>query len=219
MRAMRAEFTDYFFVDIDPLATSALRQRARGISSFSPPLILTADCNRVVDTIVSAIPPGVAMTFIDPTNWQVRFATVAKLAAVRRMDLLFTFHVGGLKRVGRLDVPAVDAFFPPGSDWHGALRRPREARVQALIEIYLRGLAPFGYHSEGVAWTPVMNTTGATIYVMVVFSKHPLGLKFWREATDVDEHGQMSLWERGARPRSDRPVFGPPPSASGRPPA
>jgi three-Cys-motif partner protein len=219
MRAMRAQFTDYFFVDIDPVATGALRQRARGMVLPNAPLIVTADCNRAIDTIVKAIPPGIAMTFIDPTNWQVRFETVAQLAAVRRMDLLFTFHVGGLKRVARLNMPAVDAFFPPGSDWHAALRRPRAEQVQALIDLYLDGLAPFGYHKEGVDWIPVKNSTGATIYVLVVFSKHPLGLKFWREAMDVDEHGQMSLWERGARPRSAHQASDPQPSVSGRPPA
>jgi hypothetical protein len=50
MRAMRAEFTDYISVDIDPVATRALRQRTRGIGLSNPPLILTADCNRAVDT-------------------------------------------------------------------------------------------------------------------------------------------------------------------------
>lgn len=195
LRAMNKGFTNFVFVDIDAQATTALAQRAVRLGLPTPPRILRGDCNHVIDDVVSTIPTnGIALAFIDPTNWQTHFSTIERLARYPRMDLLFTFHVGTMRRVAHLDLPALRAHFPPGADLGRAVGLPREQRIETLIDEYLAGLLPFGYQREGVKWIPVHNSVNTLIYVMVLFSKHELGMEFWRKATAVDENGQTEMF-------------------------
>ena len=119
---MDAPFTNFFFVDIDPKAVAALRERAESKLAATTATDVSLwtkhmDCNDAVDDIVPRIPRGsINLVFVDPTAAQVRFSTIEKLAAVPHTDLLFTFHVSAFRRAWRSRAREIDAFFPPGAE-------------------------------------------------------------------------------------------------------
>lgn len=198
-RAIGRHFTDYAFVDADPRATAALTRRPARDGVDAMPIdvtVMTRDCNEAIDQLRRTIPPhALSLAFVDPTNWQIRFDSIAKLVQSRRTDLLYTFHVGAMRRVGGMPARSLDAFFGTPS-WRDALSEPKGRRASALLELYNRQLATLGYlltPSEYVV--PVKNSKGVTMYYLVLFSKHELGVKFWREAMAVNELGQRSLWD------------------------
>lgn len=198
-RAIDRHFTDYAFVDLDRRATHALTERLRrdGVQASSKNVtVITRNCNDAIDEIRRIIPANaLSLAFVDPTNWQVQFDSIRRLVDHRRTDLLYTFHVGAMRRVGQVPAPALDAFF--GIDtWRDALTEPTERRAQALVQLYNRQLAGLGYLPTSFEYAvPVKNSRGVTMYELVLFSRHPLGVKFWREAMSVNELGQRSLWE------------------------
>lgn len=199
-RAIQYSFTDYLFIDMDPRATAALTQRLRndGVDRMADKFVgvSTRDCNDAIDAIRNTVPKSaLSLTFVDPTNWQVRFDSIAHLVDDRHTDLLYTFHIGAMRRVGSMPAPALNAFF--GTDrWRAALSRPIEQRAQALVELYNEKLADLGYLPTSFEYAvPVKNSKGVTMYELILFSRHPLGVKFWREAMAVNELGQRTLWD------------------------
>jgi len=80
LEAVARPFTDFIFVDKDPKAIAALTARVTPLATGRRLTILKADCNDAVDQIAAKIPKdALAVLFLDPTNWQVTFETVAKL--------------------------------------------------------------------------------------------------------------------------------------------
>jgi three-Cys-motif partner protein len=220
-RAMGRNFTHFAFVDRDSRATLALAARLES-DGFTPdgPLergglvldgipgpvgpskkyrILRADCNDAIPSLRTFIPANaLSLVFVDPTAFQIRMESVLRLVAGRYTDILVTFHVGAMIRVGMAGVkaPAVDAFFGT-RDWRAAVAEPRERRTRALIDCYNEQLTNAAHYLPGAFETAVSvrNSKGVTMYLLVLFTRHPLGRKFWREAAAVDELGQRSLWE------------------------
>lgn len=199
-RAIGKHFTDCAFVDMDPRATAALTARLRldGVGALESKnvTIRTANCNDVIGDLRQIIPAGaLSLVFVDPTTWQVRWDSIARLVSGRHTDLLYTFHVGAMRRVGGTPAPELDAFF--GTDaWRQALSRPPEEKAGALVRLYSDQLATLGYLPTAIEDSvPVKNSRGVTMYELVLFSRHPLGVKFWREAKAVNELGQRSLWD------------------------
>jgi three-Cys-motif partner protein len=200
IRALDREFTDYVYVDLDPVAVDALRQRiaSRALGTRRVEVLDPMDCNASVPSIRGLVPSGaLTLAFIDPTNWQVRLDTVAALADHRRVDLLMTFHTGSMVRMGLVeDTSRLDAFF--GTDaWRAALTRPRWEKARVLLETYNRQLEPLGYdpscHQYAV---PVLNSRGRAIYQLVLFTKNERGVEFWREA--IKRPLQETLWDERA---------------------
>jgi three-Cys-motif partner protein len=191
LMAMDYPFTDYFFVDVDPIATSALERRAEAKKGDRELWVRTSDCNVAVAEIVPLIPAGaLSLVFVDPTAAQISFRAIERVAALRA-DLLFTFHVGAFRRAARTArAREIDAFFPPGADWRAALRLPLDRQIDALLALYLRGLEPYGYRQEGSKVVPMRNSRNALMYVLVLFTKHPRGQDFWAKAIGDEETGQ-----------------------------
>jgi three-Cys-motif partner protein len=195
LRSLAFGFTDYFFVDIDSAARSALESRVtgRGISGRRIHYF-TGDCNDSIDAIRAVIPASaLTLVFVDPTNWQIRLDSIRRLVEGRRCDLLVTFHTGAMYRVKGLPVPALTAFF--GTDrWKAALTLPKGHKGEALRKLYNEQLVPAGYAPDGYL-DPVLvkNSKNSEIYDLVLFSKNDLGRKFWREAKKYDQLGQKEL--------------------------
>jgi three-Cys-motif partner protein len=199
IRALSANFTDYAFVDIDEVASIALDERIRRLGARKTRWIgvFTGDCNDAVDPIRAFIPQGaISLAFIDPTTWQVTFDSITRLVAGRRVDLLFTFHVATMRRMVAVNPRALTLFFGTEA-WRDALKLPRYQRTEALLRLYNDQLETIGYQpgSHELA-IPIRNTRRRPIYYLVLFSKDPLGVKFWRDVAKIPLSGQQrfSLW-------------------------
>lgn len=196
-RAVGAKFTHYAFNDLDPRATAALSARLTADAVRKPYSVYTHDCNAVVPLIRASLPAnGLSLVFVDPTAFQIKMDSLIELSRDRHLDMLVTFHVGSLLRVGGREAPVVDAFFGTHR-WRDAFKGPRSERVRRLVETYNGELTRRGGYMPDAFENAVLvkNGRGVTMYYLVLFSRHPLGAKFWHEAAVVDELGQQTLWE------------------------
>jgi len=197
-RAMGYNFTHYAFIDRDPRATRALDGRLNNDGfPTSKYRLLTGDCNLMIPNVRSYLPPGaLSLVFIDPTAFQISMKSVIELVRERHMDLLVTFQVSALIRVGLQPSKSIDRFFGT-PDWRSALEGARETGPTRLIEFYNRQLTERAGYQPGAQKNAVAvkNSKNRTIYDLVLFSRHPLGGKFWTEAARINELGQSSLWE------------------------
>jgi three-Cys-motif partner protein len=196
-RAVGYPFSHYAFNDLDTRATGALATRLTRDAVSKAYAVYNHDCNAVVPLIRSFLPTGsLSLVFVDPTAFQMRMDSLVELSRARHMDLLVTFHTGSLLRVGSRDAPVVDAFF--GTDrWRAAFDGPRSDRLASLVRTYNEELARQANYLPGAFQNAVAvkNSRGVTMYHLVLFSRHPLGEKFWHEAAVVDELGQRTIWE------------------------
>lgn len=96
-------FTGYYFVDLKPENTMALKARCDASDIGGRAHIYTGDCNVVVDEIVAELKRNenhsLNLAFLDPEGFELEWKTVAKLASIRKMDLVINYPQGGLNRM------------------------------------------------------------------------------------------------------------------------
>jgi three-Cys-motif partner protein len=199
-RALGRDFTNYVFVDLDRRATRALEARLAADAVTTTVDVLTGDCNLMVPNIRRLLPTdALTLVFVDPTAVQIEMTSLVQLANGRHMDLLVTFQVSALIRVGMSPSKAVDDFFGT-PDWRSAVPGPRERLAERLVTYYNEQLTKRAGYLPGAFKNAVSvkNAKNRTIYELVLFSRHPLGNKFWAAAGEVDELGQGRLWDEVA---------------------
>jgi hypothetical protein len=86
--------------------------------------------------------------FVDPTAVQIEMKSLIQLVAGRHMDLLVTFQVSALIRVGMSPSKAVDDFFGTGA-WRSVLPGPRERLVERLVTFYNEQLTELAGYLPG----------------------------------------------------------------------
>ncbi|MEJ5224761.1 MAG: three-Cys-motif partner protein TcmP [Anaerolineales bacterium] len=212
-------FTDYFFVDTDQRNVEALKTRS---SSTNLPenrvRCWVGDANQKVRAIVKEIKeidsqfikdmwPSLNLAFLDPEGLELDWSTVAELAQVNRMDLIIHYSQQGIKRMADRALASekeliIDRFFG-GREWrqiYAANKDDATGIHRPLIDYYKTKLRALGYveikDNEEVWAEPLMkNSKNAPLYRLLFASKHPLGVKFWKDVTRVGANGQISLWK------------------------
>lgn len=140
---------------------------------------------------------------------ELAWETVAKLARIRRMDLVINYPEGGLNRVmanvvDSVEENSVDRYFGT-QDWRNIYRKwsiTRQGNVHGqLIDLYRSQLQRLGYkeirRDDEVGDEPLMRNAQrrAPLYRLLFASKHPLGDRFWHSITRRDVWGQGRLFE------------------------
>jgi three-Cys-motif partner protein len=124
-------FTGYHFVDNDARNIQALSQRCSASLNCGKVNILQGDCNVVVDSIVTNLKKSESqslnLAFLDPEGLELKWQTVAKIASIRKMDLIINYPQGGLNRRMNLEVNAkpltpIDNFFG-GVEWRNIYKQ------------------------------------------------------------------------------------------------
>jgi len=205
-------FTGYFFVDIEEQNTQVLWQRCAASPDLQRVDIRTGDCNDLVDSIVARIKQedwrSLNLAFLDPEGMELRWETVAKLATVRRMDLIINYPQGGLNRIMRQafetgNQTSVDYFFGD-REWRTIYQKCQSSRTlglhRQLIDFYKDRLQALGYREvfrdDQVGDEPLIRNAKrqAPLYRLLFASKHELGHDFWQKITRRDVHGQARLF-------------------------
>jgi len=206
-------FTGYHFVEYEPDNMQALRQRCMASDLSDCIHIYNGDCNVLVDQIVADLKRdegrSLNLAFLDPEGLELQWATVAKLASIRRMDLIINYPQYGLtlnmkRAFASTGETAVDRFF--GDEGWRAIydewQRTRHLGIhRRLIDWYKSRLQTLGYQEvrrdDEVGGEPLMRnvTRKAPLYRLLFASKHPLGSKFWHGVTHRDVYGQRRLFE------------------------
>jgi three-Cys-motif partner protein len=209
----RYPFTSYHFVDKDSDNAAALSQRCQLSAACPQTHVYIGDCNVLVDQIVAVLrqdQDSLNLAFLDPEGFELQWETIAKLASVRRMDLILNYPEGGLNRLmpqaSQTDAEtSIDRFFGDRA-WRAIYREAMEGRSSGLhgklIELLRQRLATLGYQEvrrdDEVGDEPLMRNAqrNAPLYRLLFASKDPLGKEFWRKITRRNVHGQTSLFEK-----------------------
>lgn len=196
MAALRLpdQFTKYIFVDNDPRCTDALRQRVATLPRPADVSILPGNVHEVVPLVGDALPrfrPGhglLSFCFVDPFAADLKFETLQALSTFR-MDFLILLMLGWDARVNfrrYFDDPAstriADLIDCP--NWREEYGRdPDKHVIRFLLRKFDEAMVRIGYlpASEDHYHRVTALGKGVLQYILVLYSKHPLGQQFWKE--------------------------------------
>jgi three-Cys-motif partner protein len=206
--ALKFNFARYVFVDI-PEVLSTLRSRLVSHPKFSQISFVEGDCNAVIDEVLTALPPNyLTLAFIDPTGLQIRFSTIRRLVDNRKVDLLMTIQFGmgirmNLPLYTKAEGEALSSFLG-NSDWREDVNEGGSSSQvgRRILDRYLTRLRGLNYRTVQDREMDIRSDqNNLLLYIVVLASRHPLGEKFWREATKILPSGQrrlnLPLEERG----------------------
>jgi three-Cys-motif partner protein len=111
------------------------------------------------------------------------------------MDLIITFHIGGMKRAVGYAPAALDGFFGT-SAWRTAFEQSqqegRREGSRILLDCYEEQLRSIGYQWFGDA-VRVTNSRHLGLYHLIFASKSERGEDFWQKITYRSPGGQLPL--------------------------
>ncbi len=187
-----APFTRIILCDLDPENVHALTERTKNDHRVA---IVQGDCNAEIDRLVALVPPhGLNIALIDPFGpTPMKWSTIARVAAVKRMDLLIHFPTGAIKR----------NFYHPGFDhtldemlgtpaWRSRVLSAEH--VPKLIDVLHEQLVELGYASERVKTLPVKADKNLLLYHLVFASKDARGTAIWKSITTHDGAQRGMPW-------------------------
>lgn len=193
----RAQFSHFFFNDLDAVAIDALETRLlRQHPAVDGWRTYNTDCNDLPARLLPDLPDGgLGLAFIDCLTWEMSFESIASLAANRRLDLIVTFHNGSMKRAAEFEPEALARFFG-SNDWKDKYQEERgdisPRSTRALIDFYEAQLSKLGYaHVDD--HVRITNTRGTPLYHLVFASKHPRGADFFKKISQKNTWGQARM--------------------------
>lgn len=188
----RAPFSRVVLCDMDVENVAALR--ARTAEHAHRTTIIQGDCNERIDEILGHVPRrGLNLAFVDPFAPSVlRWATFAKLATFERMDMVVNFPTYGFKRNFQFDSfkDRIDAML--GDDaWRSEVTDASDCHQ--LIEHLRTRLSTLGYDVNKSRSLEIKNSHNATMFHLVLFSKHRLANKIWNSVAKIAPSGQRGF--------------------------
>jgi three-Cys-motif partner protein len=182
----------------------ACRNRLNNTSVADRCVVLTGDCNQLVNQVIRFIPNyALTLAFIDPKGLDAEFNTVCILARSAKVDFVVLFADAidinrNLERVYRQDPNSkLDQVLGPDNEWRTKLDdlpNPNHVNKRKLFaDIYKNQLEKhlgYKYFDE-----KVMTCRGVPLYRLVYASRNKLGLEFWKEAVKQESSGQRNLFD------------------------
>lgn len=195
-------FRKILLCELDSINANACRLRMDNSSASKNYRLFEGDCNKLVATVVSAIPDrALALAFIDPTGLHVHFDTVMQVAGRGATDLLILFpDAVDILRNKKLyfdqQESNLDLVLGSDSNWRHKVSNLGTAdgvrTRQLYADIYkdqLRKHAGFNFFGEEVISGP-----SGPLYRLVYATKHETGLRFWNESIKKDSSGQKRMF-------------------------
>jgi three-Cys-motif partner protein len=198
--ALRHSFAKYVFVDM-PEVLQTLKARLARHPKRDRVTLIPGDCNTVVDEVRQAVPANyLTLVFIDPPGIQIRFETIRRLVYKRKVDLLMTVQFGmgirmNLRQYSRSESEALTAFLG-NTQWRKDYREIGSISEigRRILHRYLGQLRELGYRTVRDREIYVhSDQKNLLLYLIVLASRHQLGGKYWRAATEVSPSGQKRL--------------------------
>ena len=205
LRALDAPFTRRLLVEADPSLASALRTRVAGHAE-----VIEGDVNTsaVIDRLGAACDPSdsLGVAFVDNLGLDVPLATLGRLTAGRRIDLMIVVQVQDLQRNvndvldGRDDRTRVDAYFG-GPEWESVARDAREqgasgGEIAAALTSYYEGLLRdrLAYPYVDTSLDVMKNRRNVPMYRLMLAGRHQKAVEFFRKIQKVAARGQRRLF-------------------------
>jgi three-Cys-motif partner protein len=190
--ALRAPFTHYILRDINEENINALRQRLLREFPQKHVDIDAQDINATVDSLCKAIPRSsstLCFCFLDPHDLQPDFSVVRKLSESARTDFLclLAFHTDAQRAWHIYTNPSHEKVsrFLGNSEWRLRWEKSQPKNpstfIGLLLQEYLSAMQDLGYEHNDIS-KAIHNKRGNPLYYLGFFSRHPLGLKFCKQA-------------------------------------
>lgn len=195
--ALQHGFSGYQFYESDPVLASALSARVACENKAELCTIYEQRWEEAVLAPDFLLPSSLILAFVDPTGIsQVPWTAMERLArSSRYIDILMTIQHGMGIRLNRhqysakTDGTAVDAFLG-GSSWRGRLENAPDF-CTAVLEEYVERMQSLQFQTR--KWMLVKTGTGADLYYLCLFSRHPKALQFWDQVVLKDVAGQRAM--------------------------
>ena len=193
--ALQYPFNKYIFVEESAFLMDALKKRCAQSPKVGSIVFIQDDSNSGISRVIQEIPvENLNLAFIDPTDIDIHFETIKAFAAVSNgVDLLMNIQYGmDIKRNfqtyrGQGEISKLARFM--GTDFDlSELKEPRD-----VIETYKIRIGGLGYKTVEFRDIAVRNMKNSQMYFLLFASKHPTGLKFWKEISKKDEQGQYEF--------------------------
>ena len=200
-------FSHYYFVDANPDAIVALKKRAATLSGSASANIryFVGDCNQQVHQVLGHIDKklSINLAVIDGYGVECHWSTIKALASCRRMDLIILFPQGmsinrNLRQWIDKQGNALDDFFGT-HEWRpiydAKCGQPKQC-IRDFLDLYQQNLRTLRYPQPNqVGEFLVRAQKGQKLYYLVFASRHRLGQRFWKQATDKSSAGQKRLFD------------------------
>ena len=201
-------FTHYIFCELENKKITALYNRVKQHFPQTHAYFFEGDVNQSIENVVQLLRTRVFLNnalifcFVDPyAIGNLHFNTVKKLAAFRT-DFLFlipthydvnrNFLTYLQQRSENLDN------FLGTSEWRRAWQRHEQrgtSPVKFILKFHAKQMATLGYQTPRIRdykKVTISNKNNVPLYHLVLYSKHPLGLNFWRK-TLLGTQNQLSF--------------------------
>jgi three-Cys-motif partner protein len=201
LAVQRPEFRRIFLNDVDPAVTSALQARTAD-QPRERVTVSTLDCNLAVAPArrflfpTGRTLPMLGLAVIDPTAYQMRFESIARLTQGVNLDLIVIVMTGFMRRF--LAEPSfekvLDDFFgvPTWRTFVNQRNAGEKVTYRRLLDLYEQQLRQLGYLYVDDSQN-MKNSRNSTIYHMVFASKHPRGADFFKKISRQTYNGQRSF--------------------------
>lgn len=197
--SLDVQFNTYVFCEKDPAKLDALEQRVKKHFPNANVQFVSGDCDDPRFQLGNAIPPGaLTLCFVDPYSLDIRFKTLQSLAQNRKIDFLCLL-------ASRMDAGRNPHNYPKeestkvdelldSTDWRERWEHAKSAAAKApnfgdfICREFCHRMETLGYlPTEPHEMRPIKRDNGAVIYHLVLFSKSPLGKKFWQTASTYSQ--------------------------------
>jgi three-Cys-motif partner protein len=190
-------FDKYIFCEQDQEKLSVLKKRTSDLLSSDQVSFISGDVNANVEKILTEIPKAhsdykvLGFCFADPYSVRnLRFETIRRLSA-RYIDFLVLIpnYMDANRNLSLYLAEhntALDDFLG-SADWRREWEEAQEQREKFpwfLVDTFGRQMAKEGYIYHGRQETvPIrFDEKNVPLYVLMFFSRNPLGTKFWKQA-------------------------------------
>ena len=197
---LRDPFTKYIFVDNDSQCITALEARINALGGDHDVSFIQEDVSEAVPEIVKAMPSYsrreglLSFCFVDPFSAKLDFEVFRHLGTRYKMDFLVLLMLGrdvrtNFQRYYRnaTNTRIEDLIADKGwrNEWMAGNLQPRHL-IRFVLDKFGRAMTEIGYESTTLDQAePIRIAHGNVLqYYLVLYSRHRLGLKFWRAARD-----------------------------------
>lgn len=195
-------FTNYYFLDANPVCIDALETRCAQFSDASISLE-KADCNAAIKGIVERFDRrSLNVVLVDPTGLDVSMETLAYLGEGAAVDLIinFPFHSAVKRNIRRFvlrDKSRLDWWMgSPG--WRDAFdegsRKGWKHAVQNVVDFYKLQLRNAGYPYVSLGYVAPIKAGSTSLYYLLLASKNQRGVEIWERTSKILSSGQRRLF-------------------------
>jgi three-Cys-motif partner protein len=196
-------FTHYVFIDINDCNIDALKYRINLINQTASIKYIPSDCNNAFMQIKKFIPDSaLTLVFIDPTNMQIDFSTIRKLANYfKHIDMIINFPRQSIVRQYQHALTNMgnqtnfDKYFGT-TKWRNCVIKEHSMTIGGeLLNLYKEQLKTLQFSDINDTRDSIIvrGPRNIPLYELVFASRHPLAYRLFNESVRVKHSGQWRL--------------------------